>query len=188
MLANEINHAIDELWALKITPSNLYNIERVPQDKPKKGGGHTYIQISMTQVDDLLKFLRKPYPEGKQPIIIHVGNQQTPNAEPEELEFWSKSADRMRIARQNRCSQNRLSAWSPQYGFPKLKAFEGTNIARGLLKDIGQLHIYLVRTSDGKIWAGYTKGKPSEEDLQQPFADLLWGQSKGGYWSFKEEV
>lgn len=186
MLTNKV--VIEELWALKVNPSDLYNIERVPEDKPKTGGGHTYIQVPKGQVPHLLKFLHIGYPDNGKKTTLLVGNQKTPNVDPEELEFWSKSSGRMRIAQQNRISQNRLSAWSPQYGFPKLESFEGTPIASTLLDAIGQLHIYLIRTSDGAVWAGYTKGKPSEEDLQQPFADLLWGQSKGGYWSFKEEV
>ena len=48
---------IEELWALKVNPSDLYNIERVPEDKPKTGGGHTYIQVPKGQVPHLLKFL-----------------------------------------------------------------------------------------------------------------------------------
>ena len=41
---------IKELWSLKLNPSDLYNIERVRTDRPKKGGGHTYIQNSESMI------------------------------------------------------------------------------------------------------------------------------------------
>lgn len=177
---------ISELWSLRINPSDLYNIERVPEDKPDTGGGHTYIQVPKGQVDNLLKFLHSDYPINGQALRVQVGNQKEPNAELEELEFWSKSNGRMRIAQQNRNSQNRLSAWSSASGFPKLDPFQGTEVASELLNNIGLLHLYLIRTSDKAVWAGFTTGQPSVTQLEQPFAKLLWGNTRGGYWSLKE--
>ncbi|PYT00667.1 MAG: hypothetical protein DMF63_06415 [Acidobacteria bacterium] len=176
---------IDELWSLKLKPSDLYNIERWPSDKPATGGGHTYIQVPKRLVADVLAFLREAYPDKGVPVILEVNNRARPDLEAERLEFWEKSSGRMRIARQNRHGQARLRAWSPEMGFPSLEQYQDTGDAATLLDSIGGLHIYLARAADGTVWAGYTVGNPSEADSQLPFADILWGDSPGGYWRYE---
>jgi hypothetical protein len=179
---------IDELWCLKITASDLYNIERIRSDNPVTGGGHTYIQVPRKLVDPLLTFLRATYPPKGIRLTLNVNNRAQPDLPGEPLEFWRKSEGRMRIARQNRHRQSRLRAWSPREGFPSLGVNEGTADAAKLLESIGGLHIYLARAADGAVWAGYTTGRPSKKDQALPFANIMWGDSPGGYWRYKEST
>jgi hypothetical protein len=72
-------------------------------------------------------------------------------------------------------------------GFPVLQPGEETQDARELLEKIGGVHIYLARGVDETVWAGYTEGPPTNEERALPFADILWGNSPGGYWSYKGE-
>lgn len=118
-------------------------------------------------------------------ITLDVGNQAAPNMPKQELEFRSKSAGRMRIARQNRHRHTRLSAWLPAAGFPSLASGQNTQDAAQVLEDAGGVHIYLARDEDGNVWAGFTKGQPSTKQSQQPFASILWGNSPGGYWKYE---
>ena len=177
---------IDELWSLAISPSDFYNIERIRSDKPASGGGHTYIQVPVGLVNPVLTFLRESYPPKGVPLILNVNNRAQPDLPGEPLEFWAKSAGRMRIARQNRHLHHRLRAWSPELGFPALAANQDTDDARNLLDSIGGLHIYLARAADGTVWAGYTVGRPTKEEAKLPFANIMWGDTKGGYWRYEE--
>lgn len=177
---------INELWSLRINPSDLYNIERTSDDNPPGGGGHTYIQIPRSQVQSLLEFLHDEYPPNGFAIRLPVFDRTNPEAPPEEIEFWAKSAGRMRISRQNRHRHSRLTAWSPERGFPTLEPFDTTENAKELLDAIGGLHIFLARGENNLVWAGYTTGIPNPENARLPFADILWGESPGGLWAYKE--
>ncbi len=182
------NSAINELWSLKINPSDLYNIERSLNDNPETGGGHTYIQVPRGNVENLLSFLHQDYPRNGSSITLEVGVQQNPEMPLEKIEFWSKSAGRMRIAQQNRHRHNRHSAWSPERGFPSLEPGQDTRDASRILQDIGGLHIYIARCSEGSLWAGFTKGIPSKNENSLPFVDILWGNTTGGYWIYEEKI
>lgn len=182
----EVN--IKDLWSLKLNPSDLYNIER-PQDvNPPSGGGHTYIQIPAELVAPTLRFLDVDYPAEGEPVSITVHDPSQPSSKPEQIEFWDKSGARMRIAQQNRHRHTRLSAWSPQRGFPHLDTNVTTDAARYLLRKIGQLHIYLVRDEGNKIWAGFTTGTASGQEALLPFANILWGSYRGGYWAYEKKI
>jgi len=178
---------IHELWSLRLNPSDLYNIERTLDDNPRTGGGHTYIQVPKGQVESLLRFLHKEYPPNGVPISLSVGNQGKPGTATEQIQFWAKSANRMRISQQNRHRHSRLSAWSPESGFPVLQPNETTDDARALLKSLGGLHLYVARGEDQSVWAGFTTGTPSAEQSEEPFANILWGTSRGGYWIYEED-
>ncbi len=177
---------IKELWSLKLNPSDLYNIERTINDNPDGGGGHTYIQVPKGQVVNLLSFLKKKYPQNGVAISLSVGNQANPGAAPEQVEFWAKSLGRMRIAQQNRHRHSRLTAWSPSNNFPVLQPNQTTSDAKVLLVGLGGLHIYIARGDNDAVWAGYTTGTPSAEDSKLPFASILWGATRGGYWIYEE--
>ena len=71
-------------------------------------------------------------------------------------------------------------------GFPVLEAGQDTSDAQELLQRLGGVHIYLARGVDGTVWAGYTKGKPTAEEKALPFVDILWGDTPGGYWRYKD--
>jgi hypothetical protein len=183
---NEIE--ICQLWSLRLNPSDLYNIERVRDDNPDNGGGHTYIQIPKGQVKNLLSFLSEEYPTNGSQVTVTVGDQKAPSNTPQIIEFWAKSAGRMRISQQNRHRHSRLAAWSPQSGFPKLEAYRGSADAKILIQELGGLHIYLARDSNAKIWGGYTTGPIPQASAHLPFANILWGlSSPGGHWKLEEE-
>jgi len=183
---NEIE--ICQLWSLRLNPSDLYNIERVPDDNPENGGGHTYIQIPKGQVPHILRFLGKSYPDNGEQITISVGDQKDPDTTAQIIEFWAKSSGRMRISQQNRHRHARLAAWSPQSGFPTLEPYCGSDIAKSIIQDIGGLHIYLARDQNGKVWGGFTTGPIPESSSHLPFSNILWGQKNpGGYWQLEEE-
>ena len=178
---------IKDLWSLKLNPSDLYNIERPKDDNPPSGGGHTYIQIPAGLVDGTLTFLRVEHLPIEGHVNLEVRDPSDPSSDPEQVEIWSKSAGRMRIAQQNRHRHTRLSAWSPQSGFPKLDSNATTNGAKSLLHSIGGLHLYFVRGEDGKVWAGFTTGTASKQEAKLPFANILWVSSRGGYWAYEEK-
>lgn len=179
---------IVEIWSLRLNPSDLYNIERHKDDNPQGGGGHTYIQVPKKQVENLLLFLGKEYPENGDYISASVKDPRYPENLPEEIQFWSKSGGRMRIAQQNRHRHNRLSSWNTDRGFPSLQAGQNTNDANLLLSKIGFLHIYIARDSNGTLWAGFTTGAPSKIESKQPFVSILWGEGPGGYWKMDKEA
>jgi hypothetical protein len=179
---------IHELWSLRLNPSDLYNIERELNDNPETGGGHTYIQIPKGQVNNLLNFLHEEYPPNGVDISLNVGDRIKPEAPSEKIQFWSKSANRMRISQQNRHRHSRLTAWSPARGFPVLKPHQTTDDAKKVLNSIGGLHIYLARGTDDFVWAGFTVGTPSARESKLPFANILWGiKNPGGYWIYSEK-
>ena len=186
---NEIEIGICQLWSLRLNPSDLYNIERVCDDNPENGGGHTYIQIPKGQVPHLLRFLGERYPTNSQQISVMVSDQKAPNSTSEIIQFCSKSAGRMRISQQNRHRHSRLAAWSPQSGFPKLKPYKGSIEAKALIQEIGGLHIYLARDSNANIWGGYTTGPVPQASTYLPFSNILWGlNNPGGYWQLGKEI
>lgn len=179
---------ISELWSMRISAATLYNIERTTDDNPEGGGGAVYIQVAKGLVADLLLFLRSEYPSNGEVIELRVGNFLSPSRPQEILTFSSKSQGRMRIANQNRHRAVRLSAWSPDEGFPSLEAGQNTQDARAVLEGIGGLRIFLVRGEDGNIWAGYTIGEANAAQAKQPFASINWGTTtSGGYWKYEEE-
>ena len=173
-----------ELWSLKLNPSDFVNIERVLGDNPESGNGQLYIQIPKGRVDDLLTFIRADYPENGVVRELMVYDLAHPDSEPEVFEFRSKSAGRMRTSKQNRHRNTRLKAWRPDRGFPTLSPFDKSDVAKQVLDELGQVHIFFARLENGKVFAGFTKGNPeTDDDAKQPFAEMLWGESKGGYWS-----
>jgi hypothetical protein len=170
-----------EVWTLRITPSTLYNIERV--GNPVGGGGHRYIQISGSRVPSILSFLGASMPPP--PIPLQVRNPYNPGSASEAIEFDRKSGSRMRITNQNRHSPSSLRprGWSPGSGFPTLPAGHVTADARALLNQLGHVHIYLARDAQGDVWAGFTQGAPTAAEASLPFAKIAWGTHRGGHWT-----
>lgn len=172
---------------MRISAATLYNIERTTDDNPVGGGGAVYIQVAKGLVAGLLQFLKSEYPDNGEVLEVKVGNFLEPSQAQETLTFSSKSQGRMRIANQNRHRAKRLSAWSPEEGFPSLGAGQNTEEARVVLEEIKGLRIFLVRGDDGNIWAGYTIGEANAAEAKQPFASINWGTStSGGYWQYED--
>lgn len=174
---------IDELWAYRPNASDLYNIER--SVNPIGGGGARYIQIRKSQLQDLLRFLHLArVPDS--PVSLLVRSHFDPSSS-DVIEFDVKSQDRMRIANQNRNFSRRAAGWSPEAGFPVLGPDQTTEDAETLLTSIGGLRIYLVRDVNQQVWAGFTQGKDPESGVADlPFVSLLYGDTDGGYWRFRD--
>jgi hypothetical protein len=134
-------------------------------------------------VPHLLRFLNQPYPQGA-PISVTVASVGTPD-QVDVVQFDKKSAHRMRIPNQNRHRAARVYAWSPAAGFPSLpEDATSTDDAEQLIASLGGLHIFLARSSDSTVWAGYTMGTVDDHDGAFPFAPLLSGDAEGGYWKY----
>lgn len=176
---------LDELWAMNISGSSFYNIERIPEDRPQGGDGQTYIQVNKRSVDGLLVLLGENYPGNGQSIEIMVGDVLRPNIPPQPLVFKSKSQGRMRIANQNRHRATRHPAWSSAVGFPSLTAGQNTADANLLLQNIGGIRIFIARTADDSLWAGFTTGAPNNNVLDPSLSNILYGD-KGGHWKYAE--
>lgn len=174
---------IVELWALRLNPSDLSNIERPIGEGPVGGGGQLYIQIKTTMIPSLLKFLGAAYPSDG-PLSVTVRNIGSDGSS-DVVEFHAKSQGRMRIANQNRHRANRVRAWSPQMGFPTLPARATTTDAAEAIASLGGLHIFLAKDTEGTIWAGYTTGVVDDQDGTLPFAHLVSGQHEGGHWKYE---
>ena len=174
-----------EIWSKKVGASEFHNVER---KKPlDKGGGQLYFQVDKSRVPDLLKFLRRSYPERGQ-ISINVRAMGRPDVI-ERLQFWNKSQGRMRTGRQNRYPSARpnegvrLTAWSPALGFPSLPVDATLEDARSRLAEAGGVRIYLARDDAGEVYAGFTKGEaPPPGWGDWPFNNILFGRTRGGYW------
>lgn len=173
---------VSEIWSKLVGPSEFFNVER--KGSLERGGGALYFQVVKTQVPGLLRFLKSTYPKNGRPIVLTVRTVGAPDVQ-ERLEFWSKSMGRMRTGRQNRQRKQRLKAWSPEMGFPRLSDdVTSSSEARVLLKEVGGLHIYLARDKNGEAFAGYTTGAaPDALWGDWPFNKILFGNSPGGYWS-----
>lgn len=173
--------SITELWSKSINASELFNVERKSSAGPDSGGGQLYFQVPKRRVDDTLRFLRTTYQ--RLPVTLRVRNI---GSEAERaLTFFNKSAGRMRTGPQNRQRGQRLEAWSPQYGFPRLSDnVSSRDEADQLLENIGGLHIFLARTVTKEIWAGYTiGGGPPPGWPKFEFNHLLFGHDEpGGFW------
>ncbi|EJG1640288.1 hypothetical protein ACHELT_004032 [Vibrio alginolyticus] len=178
-----MSNRITELWSLKLNASDFRNIERVEGDNPESGNGQLYIQIPKGFVESLLTFIRKDYPENGVVHEIEVYDIKKPDLTPKILGFQSKSMGRMRTSKQNRHRNDRLCAWLPDRGFPTLEPFATNDDAKRVLRECGNVHLFLARVQGEKVYVGFTKGEPSDSDASQPFAGLLWGEGKGGYWS-----
>ena len=85
-----------EIWTKKLNPFELYNIERRHNDNPYGGGGELYIQVPGTRVPSLLQFLNAQMPPLGAYITLQVLNPSQPALPPQPLQFWAKSAGRMR--------------------------------------------------------------------------------------------
>ena len=174
---------IEELFALRINPSDLSNIERPPGTGPATGGGQLYIQVGQQMVEHLLRFLRQLDPGPIDLTVASVGRPELRDV----VQFDNKSQGRMRIRNQNRHRTGRVPAWSPANGFPSLpEEAASTADARRLITSLGGLHVFLARVADGTVWAGYTVGTLDDRGGELPFAPLLSGDAEGGYWAYAE--
>lgn len=183
----EVN-SLKSFWSQRITGSTLYNIERPLGDSPASGGGQLYIQISSRAVEDVLRFLGKPYPSQGSPLRVPARAVGRPN-QIADIEIAEKSSGRLRIPNQNRYRATRHPGWSPEVGFPRLEPGScSTMAANQLIDSIGGLHIFLARDEKDQIWAGYQIGTLDDESVHPELRKILSGTHRGGVWFFEDSA
>jgi hypothetical protein len=172
---------VSEVWSKSVNASEFFNVERKASAGPDSGGGQLYFQVPVKRVEDTLQFLRTTYDQLPTTLSIrNIGSEVE-----QSLTFFNKSAGRMRTGPQNRQRGQRIDAWTPQYGFPRLSDnVEAREEAEELIEAIGGLHIFLARTVEDVIWAGFTTGShPPKGWPDFEFNNLLFGiDEPGGYW------
>lgn len=175
---------VEEIWSKSINASELFNVERKAAAGPDGGGGQLYFQIPVSRVADTLAFLETTYKNLPITILVRsIGSEES-----EELTFFNKSVGRMRTGPQNRQRAQRLDAWMPHQGFPRLSDnVSSKDEAADLLEALGGLHIFLVRTQNLETWAGFTIGNvPPAGWPDLEFNHILFGiDQPGGYWKAK---
>lgn len=177
----DIQLDVESIWWRNVQLGEFYNIER--HHKIDGGGGSLYIEIPSSMVSATLKFLgsTETSPENIEPIIINARVVGDPNIIGE-IEFQSKTGGRMRIARQNRNQPNsiRHPAWTKERGFPYAPDTIKSKEEAAEYFPKGGLRIYIIKTTEGSYYAGFTKGELALEDIQENAMKELYSSSKVG--------
>lgn len=151
---------IDRIFYRKINPSDfkkLYNI-----DKPKSGGGQTYLEaagISNNNIVDFLNYAEisdSPLEGEKRSIYTFNAHVLGDSSQEAFIEFAPrKGRNNYRISRQN--MKYKHPAWSLQNGFPEPKKNnEGIYTSEGNFAGIiDNLLITIIRTTYKKYYAGF---------------------------------
>jgi hypothetical protein len=178
---------IAAIWSRTVQEGEFYNIERAPDLPSGGGGGARYIEIPETLVDGTLRFLSASrLSDGSLPERTIVARVIGDPAVSSPLEFKpkAKAGGRLRIANQNRQApeSQRHPAWQSDNGFPKTPdSVADRNAAAAHMA--GGIHVYLVRTTDGDIYAGFTTGSvfpsgwPDEPALRALFDVDITGKA-----------
>lgn len=151
---------IDRIFYRKINPSDfkkLYNI-----DKPKSGGGQTYLEAAGISNDNIVDFLNyaeisdSPLVGEKRSIYTFNAHVLGDSSQEAFIEFAPrKGRNNYRISRQN--MKYKHPAWSLQNGFPEPKKNnEGIYTSEGNFAGIiDNLLITIIRTTYKKYYAGF---------------------------------
>ena len=151
---------IDRIFYRKINPSDfkkLYNI-----DKPKSGGGQTYLEAAGISNDNIVDFLNyaeisdSPLVGEKRSIYTFNAHVLGDSSQEAFIEFAPrKGRNNYRISRQN--MKYKHPAWSLQNGFPEPKKNnEGIYTSEGnFVGIIDNLLITIIRTTYKKYYAGF---------------------------------
>lgn len=151
---------IDKIFYRKINPSDfkkLYNI-----DKPKSGGGQTYLEAAGISNDNIVDFLNyaeisdSPLVGEKRSIYTFNAHVLGDSSQEAFIEFAPrKGRNNYRISRQN--MKYKHPAWSLQNGFPEPKKNnEGIYTSEGnFVGIIDNLLITIIRTTYKKYYAGF---------------------------------
>ena len=151
---------IDRIFYRKINPSDfkkLYNI-----DKPKSGGGQTYLEAAGISNDNIVDFLNyaeisdSPLVGEKRSIYTFNAHVLGDSSQEAFIEFAPrKGRNNYRISRQN--MKYKHPAWSLQNGFPEPKKNnEGIYTSEGNFASIiDNLLITIIRTTYKKYYAGF---------------------------------
>lgn len=145
---------VESLVFRKLTSADYFNINK-PPGMEDGGGGQSYIDISTSAVTlanwdeflrDVPKSMRTSGPRWTVPVRslgvsseiqdVIIGQRRNTSVSIREQKLLSRSS-------------NRVNAWNPNLtGFPKPK--DPT-----VLEDIGDLCVYIVKLTNGELWAGW---------------------------------
>lgn len=144
-----------------LTDADFFNIYK-PTGSEETGGGQSYIDFQVPHISiakwdrffdgvtGLTRTMRKKGPCWHFPVHS-AGMSIVRN-----VEIYQRRAASVCISSQKLTSgkENRVDAWRPEHGFPNPPDPENR---RSLPPGLG---IYLVRTYDGEVWAGWFQGTP----------------------------
>ncbi|OHQ62339.1 hypothetical protein HMPREF2657_08950 [Corynebacterium sp. HMSC072B08] len=189
-MKNQID--IDQVWWRNVQMGEFYNIEREP--KIEGGGGSLYIEIPSSMVNVTLEFLgaNAASLQDGTPLQITAKVYEDPTISGV-IEFHTKKGNRMRIARQNRKQKNSLRhpAWMHSRGFPKAPdGLPNLREAYAPYYPEGGLRIYILKSTSGEFFAGFTTGpRPPGMEPDDPNSVLYPDNSRmpGGVFSLPKE-
>lgn len=177
------------VWWCAVQLGEFFNIERDP-GLLGGGGGARYIEIPTTLVPATLEFLGVAVPVDNLPanqavatIPAHAIGAPDVVAD---INFRSKSAAsgrRLLIADQNRQAKpnRRHPAWRAERGFPQAPDSVANRFEAEQHYPEGGLRIYLVKTTDGEFYAGFTTGRqPPPAWAASPVMRMLYDEGRGG--------
>lgn len=176
---------VESIWFKRVTNADFFNIEKAP-GTTQGGGGMTYFDIPKTARDALFRFLgfEVPPPTGPFPAI-HLPDVRAIGAPDRAAQLsMSKNRDndpRYRIENQNRHmpGSQRHPAWTPELGFPQATSpVTDAASAEPFLRN--GLRIFLVRTTNDKIYAGFIEGHAPPPDWPPPLEAMFTSSDPGG--------
>lgn len=171
-------HQVDSIYVRQVTLGDFVNIERHPANGPTGGGGQLYIDIPVSPgglpVERFWAFLGAAAGDPSDPTTwpettLRVHSVGAPD-EVANLEFLLRRGGntRYRIANQNRQApgSNRHPAWTAARGFPIAPDdIKDKNDPR--IPDVSNTKIYIVKTNEGKCFAGYVAAEQMPADWPQ---------------------
>lgn len=182
---------VDSIWYRQLNPGDFFTIERSDAARPAGGGGQAYIDIPGSLRDPLFQFLHQALPPtdtGPWPtelsIEAHVVGEPERHAPITFAHRGGQEGNRYRIANQRRQGNNpgRHPAWTSERGFPSAPDQVATTEEAAASLPAGGVRLYVVRTTDGKYYAGFTQGSslpdswPPGNNLERLFDDAPGGR------------
>lgn len=170
-------YEVDRIFWRNLTGGDYFNIEKV---LPSGARGQLHIDLSPAEpVEDFLGI--EPIDEQAQTqVLAQVGVMGSP-AETADLQFNKRPNGRWGFPQQNWRDEDskRHPAWTPTYGWPRLDAAPAsTQDGERTLASVGGVHVYVVRTVDGKHFAGMTTGNTLPEGWPAILEPLFTRQTK----------
>lgn len=151
------------IWYRQLTKGDFFNIERRRDAGPESGGGQTYVDIPTEVRRRLFDFfgLEEPVGDTWPPITRDVDTIGAPGTISRlRFELNRRAETRYRIARQlrQRADSERHPAWTDEFGFPRAPDDVASPEDAENYLPAGGVRLLLVRTQDGKVYAGHTAG------------------------------
>lgn len=163
---------LELIWWRRVTANDFFNIE-----KELLPGPHGQLHIDVPFVSALFTFLGLPplLPKSSwidQPVVAAVASRPALRST---ITFRPrKPNDRydIRLQNINAADSERHPAWTPAFGWPS-PSVAPTSTLTARPHVAGGLTIYLARTADGSIFAGFTTGASLPAGAPSTFAPLF---------------